>query len=170
MSVDLHHGQRAAERVEQAPVDPGADRVLAAEHHHERAGARLIGHRRGDALHGASGIAGQLERRQRVDSVVERRFAVVLAVVQLDLLGGLDDRGRAGGGAAPVGDRELERGRQDPHGRTVAIAERLGQSQEVVGGRVDAAYTVWRPRLFPIARCTNLLKSPYHAGGACLAT
>ena len=152
VSVDLHHGERSVQGLEKAAVHARADCVLATEGDHELAGGRLPRDRLGDFLHRHLRVALQAQRWQRVDAIVQRGLAVVLAVIELDLLRGLDDRGRAAPGATAIADRFLEGHRQDQSRGAVEIAARCLQPKEVVRGSGHANCDSGAMRLIPTSR------------------
>jgi hypothetical protein len=119
--VDLHDGERPAQRVEQPASHAGADRVFAAQPDDQLAAARRAGDRRADDGDGGAGVVRQVERGQRVHAVTQRRLQVELAVVEFHLLRGGDDRVGASGGAAAVAHRRLERDRQHQHAGAVEV-------------------------------------------------
>ena len=57
VGVDLHHGERSPQGLQQAAIDARADRVLATERDHQLAGGRAPRDRLGDLLHARSADA-----------------------------------------------------------------------------------------------------------------
>ena len=79
MRVDLHHSQRAAQRIKQAPAKAQAHGMLAAQANHQLPRARGCCDGRCNRIDRRSDVVGQLNRRQRMHTVDHRRLAIHLA-------------------------------------------------------------------------------------------
>jgi hypothetical protein len=121
--VDLHDGERAAQRVEQPVTDARADGVFAAQPDDQLAGTRARGDGSANRCHRGRRVIRQVERRQRMHAVLQRRRQIILTVVQFHLLRRADDRAWASRCAAAVADGRLERDRLHQHAGAVECAK-----------------------------------------------
>jgi hypothetical protein len=94
VGIDLDHHEIAVDGVQRAR-DAGRDRVLTAQPDQQLPGPQVFlgagGDRRNHRLRAAR---NRRKRRERMDAIGERRLAIQLAVIQLDLARGLDNRSR----------------------------------------------------------------------------
>ena len=154
--VDLHHGQRAAQRIKQAPAKAHTHGMLAAQANHQLSRARGGGYGRRNRLDRRLDVVGQLDRRQRMHTVNQRRLVVHLAIVKLELLRGGQDRPRPMGRSAAIAHRSLQRNRQHQHASPLEAAMFISQAKEVIWNHASPIPCTYLPQSINHYRTTAL--------------